>query len=57
MTSEEILNILKEAGYITTQGELDSATLNSIEKLTFIHSESGNQFNMSINSDGNLIID
>ena len=57
MTSEQILKILKDAGYITTSGELDSATLNAIESLTFIHSESGQQFNMQINSDGKLIID
>jgi hypothetical protein len=40
MTSEQILTILKEAGYITDTGSLDSATLNAIEKLTFIHTES-----------------
>lgn len=57
MTSEQILNILKDAGYITTSGDLDSATLNAIESLTFIHSESGQRFNMQINSDGKLIID
>ena len=57
MTSEQILNILKEAGYITTSGDLDSATLNAIESLTFVHSESGQRFNMQINSDGKLIID
>jgi hypothetical protein len=57
MTSEEILNILKEAGYITSSDELNSDVLNTIEKLTFIHTESGQKFNMSINSDGKLIID
>lgn len=56
MTSEEILNILAEAGYITSEKELDSAKLNDIEKLTFIHSESNQKFNMKINSDGKLII-
>ena len=57
MTSEEILNILKDAGYITTNDKLDSAVLNDIEKLTFIHSESNSKFNMKVNSDGKLIID
>lgn len=57
MTPEEILNILQEAGYITASGDLSSAKLNDIEQLTFVHSESGQKFNMKVNSDGKLIID
>lgn len=57
MTSEQILNILKEAGYITDSGNLDSAKLNAIEELTFIHTESNQKFNLKVNSDGKLIID
>lgn len=57
MTSEQILNILIEAGYITKDEELNSATLSAIDELTFIHTESGKQFNIKVNSDGKLIID
>lgn len=57
MTSEQIIEILKEAGYVTGDGQLNSLQLNAIEKLTFTHSESGQKFNVKVNSDGKLIID
>lgn len=56
MTNEEILQILKDAGYITVDDKLSSVKINDIEKLTFIHSESNQKFNVSINSDGKLLV-
>lgn len=57
MTSEQIIDILKQAGYITSGNELNSLQLSAIEQLTFTHSESGQRFNLKVNSDGKLIID
>lgn len=55
MTEEELLRMLQDAGYVTADNKLNSVKLNDIGSLTFIHTESGNKFNVSLDSEGNLI--
>lgn len=57
MTEQEILQLLKNAGIITADNELNSVKLNDIEQLTFTHSESGQKFNVHVNADGELLVD
>jgi hypothetical protein len=55
MTDQELLIMLQDAGYVTADEKLNSVKLNDIEGLTFIHTESGNKFNVSLDSEGNLV--
>lgn len=52
MNSEEILELLKEQGIITSEGDLNSAKLNTISSIKFIHEDSGKSFNVYVDSEG-----
>lgn len=55
MTKEELVRMLQELGYVTADEELNSIKLNDISGLTFIHTDSGKKFEISVDSEGEFV--
>ena len=55
MTEQELIKLLQDAGYVTASEKLDTLRLSDFSGLTFIHTESGKKFNITIDSEGNFV--